>query len=131
MGQCKLHLIQQQTHCVRTAMCNLYKMIGVVWHSSPERSQVCRFTERSNHDILIKNYGLKKLRQDTACVVIDITIRPQWADYIKNSKHSLSQMLCLNMQTRYMQICTFPEQKSEHWIKPGSKCLFNFVDILS
>lgn len=104
MGQCKLHLSQQQTHCVRTAMCNLYKMIGVVRHSSPERSQVCRFTGRSNHDILITNYGLKKWRRDTVCVMIDITICPWWADYIKNSKHSLSQMLCLNMQMRQMHI---------------------------
>lgn len=25
---------------------------------------------------------------------------------------------------------TFPKQKSEHWVKPGSKCMFNFVKIL-
>ncbi len=46
-----------------------------------------------------------------------------------------NQQPCLNMQMmdrliKYALICIFQEQKSEHWMKPASKCLFNFVDIL-
>ncbi len=31
---------------------------------------------------------------------------------------------------KYANLHTFPEQKTEYWIKPGSKFLFYFVDIL-
>lgn len=29
-----------------------------------------------------------------------------------------------------MELHGFPEHKSKHWIKPGSKLVFRFVDIL-
>ena len=45
-------------------------------------------------------------------------------------------MVCLNMQMRHYlskygtNLHTYPDHKSEFWIKPGSKFLFNLVDIL-
>lgn len=38
---------------------------------------------------------------------------------VKNAKEALSNEICIH---------TFSEQKSEHWIEPGLKLLFHFVD---
>ena len=47
--------------------------------------------------------------------------------------YKFSEMLCFNMQMRpymvtYLHI--FPEQKSEHWMKPCLTFLFQYVVIL-